>query len=586
MKRMLVPSISLACLLATSMVAHADHVPSEPVPSAGLALAVPALEAGDIRAITNVPAAQAPAAPLGETDPFTRGGRTYTITSSMWYGLQVLDVTNPLSPQIVGTYSSATTCASLAQTPASGGALIDPLGAQGGWENDLAFTPDGRIAIIGQDADGRCHDPASGGIELVDVSDVANPRLLHLVRNVGEAHSITIDPERPWLAYISTSDSNDLIDIVDFRSCLGGVAGIEQCRPAIARAAFDERFYPSIANPATEEDDDDLFADGCHDIRFEGDRAFCAAVFDGSLMFDTSQVVGPDGELTGTHLTAGEHACPTLEAEFSFAEGAMITDCLGWTEAAFDSRGAQPVDLPLVSWVSHHGGGPPDEDVQIAHQAEAIADGRIMFVTDERGGGITNTDGCPGGGAHFYDIRDEANPELMQLPDGSPAVYRTELNLPGTAHMSCTIHYGEEFADENLLVFGWYLNGWRVVRYDVDFTTSPATVSFEEVAGFTPAGGEVTQAKGLMRNPDDPDELIVYAADWFRGLDVMGAKVERITRADAFTTSSEDGSEVLGTRTQAKDDLPATGAGDPVAIALSLLVLALGVSTRVRRLTM
>lgn len=562
-----------AGIVVPASAASANHVPPQPVPDTGLPLAASAITVGDVRSIATIPAAQAPAAPLGETPPFVRDGRTYTITSSMWYGLQVVDVTDPLSPSIVGTYAASTVCASYAEMVALGGDPTDVLAAQGGWENDLAFTPDGRIAILGSDAGGRCHDPVGGGLELIDVSDVTNPRTLHLTRNVGMAHSVTIDPERPWLAYTSTSDGADLIDIIDFTSCLVGVAQLDACKPAVARAVFDAAFYPQIARP----EGGDYVGQGCHDLRFRGDRAYCAAI-NATLIFDTSKVIGPDGRLTGTHLTEGPNACTVEEAPLMRASGVMVTDCFGWTEQAFAERGALPVTLPLVSFVRHGTGGETGDDISIAHQAEAIADGRIMMVTDEVGGGLSNTDGCPGGGVWLYDITDETRPRLMRQPDGSRAVWVTPTNLPGTAHMSCTIHYGSEFADENLLVFGWYLNGWRVVRYDVDFTTTPATVSFTEVAAFAPAGGEVIQAQGFARNPEDPTELVVYAADWFRGLDVMGVELPRITRAAAFEVPGPE-PRVKGTR----EELPGTGAADPVSVALALLLSALAIGNRLRR---
>lgn len=566
-----------ASVMAPATGALANHVPTQAPPTAGLPLAVspPTLTMGAIRAVSNIPAAQAPAAPFGETPPFVRDGRTYMITSSMWYGLQVVDITNPLAPTVVSNYAASTTCASYPEAVAGGDSPDDLFALQGGWENDLAFTPDGTIAILGADAGGRCHDPVSGGLELIDVSDVRNPRTLHLTRNVGEAHSVTIDPERPWLAYTSTSDSRDFIDIIDYKSCLGGVASLDDCEVTVARVVFASAFYPTIGPP----EGNDFVSDGCHDLRFRGDRMYCAAI-DATLIFDTSKLIGPDGRLTGTHLTAGPNACEVLDAPQTRAAGVKITDCLNWSENAFATAGATPATMPLVSWIRHGTGGDDGDDISIAHQADAIADGRIVMITDEVGGGLTNRNGCPGGGVWLYDITDERNPKLMRQPDGSRAVWKTAVNLPGTAHMSCTIHYGSEFADENLLIFGWYLNGWRAVRYDVDFTTSPATVSFEEVAAHTPLGGEVIQAAGMLRNPANPEEIIVYAADWLRGMDILAADIDRITRASAFKVPDSK-PRVKGTR-QSRN-LPATGVGDPITIALALLITAMAAGTRLRR---
>ena len=47
------------------------------------------------------------------------------------------------------------------------------------------------------DATGRCHDPAGGGIEIVDTTNVARPGEVHLLRFPGFTHTNTVDQQAP-----------------------------------------------------------------------------------------------------------------------------------------------------------------------------------------------------------------------------------------------------------------------------------------------------------------------------------------------------------------------------------------------------
>lgn len=579
----------LLCVLAIPAIAFADHGP----PTTGLpgaAVDAPLTETGDVRLIETVQTIgrAGVAAPFGEGGlSFTRDGKSYVLVSNVTYGFAVMDVTDRLHPVVVSEYAASGACPeAVAETLVAGS--FGAFTATQGFENDISLTPDGRIVILGMDDSGRCHDPHEGGIELIDLTDVTNPRTIHLTRNVGMAHSITIDPKRPWLAYLSTSDRSDLMDIVDFKSCLGGVAALASCKPEIARAVFDKRFWPQIAVPGQSADP---FNYGCHDLRFRGDRAYCAAVSTTAIL-DVSKVVGPDGRLTGTKLT-DNNMCPTLPA--ARAPGVKITDCMVWTNAQFQALKGVPVDMALVSLIKHDGSKPADQDIQISHQAEVIADGTIMMVTDERGGGLSNEAGCPGGGLWFYDIRDETKPVLMKTPEGGRGVYRTAVNPPAPISMSpsCTIHYGQEFADENLLFFAWYNAGFRGIRYTADFTTTPATIGFEEIAATTLPGTMAIQAAGITRNPADSGEVIVYVTDAVRGVDVLGVKVPRVTRTQAITKAGAKPAVKPAAKPAARPaavkgirrELPATGVGSSMLLGLVMLAPALALAATLRRRT-
>lgn len=598
MKRtFLVPFAVFAFVLALAGPAAASHVPTTFSVPRGEQTGQSLLTVGDIRWVSNAQAGHGVAAPLGEIAPFERDGRRYMVASDSVYGLTVLDITDPKAPTPVSSYASSFGCPGSAEFAASQQEAIlrDPRsGAFGtafeaglgtvGWENDLSVTPDGRIAVIGMDAPGRCHDPSYGGLEFVDLSDLTNPRPLHLVRNVGFAHSAGIDPHHPWLAYVSTSDGDDFIDVVDFRSCLGGVAALDACKPVVGRIPFSAREYPQLRDP--QDPTKDIVGEGCHDLRFRATRAYCAAI-DTTLIIDTSQVAGgslaADVDLAGTLLTAGPNACPVVDA--TRAPGVKVTDCSSWTEAAWEQRGGRGIGAPIRSVIRHNGNRPATADIEISHQAEPIEDGKILAVTDERGGGLNEgAPACPGGGVWFYDIRDDANPKLMKNPDGSPAVFISKNTLPSP--FSCTVHYGEQFGSERMLTFAWYTGGTHVLRFTPNFTTTPATIAIEEVATMIPVGAWAIQAKPIMRDPDDPDRVLVYTADMARGLDVFSVAFERptVNRSVTRDTSSSSSGSGRGTRVLGSSErrLPKTGLWDP-SVGVGFLGIAAGLANKMRR---
>jgi hypothetical protein len=580
MRRLAILTLTI-CFAALPAIARADHIPPQlGVFPAPLPAPPGILSEGPIRFVSNTSTGRSFAGTLGEVAPFTRDGKKYIVAGSSVYGFSVIDVTDPASPQTISEYSSAFGCPGSALMQVTDGST-DPIEialGYGGWENDISWSPDGQWVVMGMDAPGRCHDPIFGGIEIVNLSDVTNPTLVHLVRNNGQAHSVTLDPKRPWMAYISTSDSEDVLYAVNYKSCMGTPAAT--CRPDVAAVVFDFDYFPALYDKTTKED---RTTDGCHDLRFYGDRAYCAAV-GSTLILDVSKGLRSDGRLSGTHLNEGADACEVVDADPVYAPGIKVTDCRNWHKDVFRDRKANVMEIPLVAVIDHDGSKPATEDISIAHQAEAIADGKIMMITDERGGGL-GTDTCPGGGVWFYDIRDEKNPVLMRQPDGSPGVYLTQWNIPNILgqNPSCTAHYGKEFADENLLTFGWYTNGMRVLRYYPDFTKSPAQIRFEEIAGF--AGLDLTiDSMVLARNPDNADEVLVYAANVLRGIDVFAVETPRLTRAAAFGGAVAKPApkpkpvappKVGGTKTTRGGALPGTGIADPGVLALILLALAL-----------
>lgn len=570
--------------------ARADHIPTNIGTPLGLPADAPLLEVGDWRFVANFPAGPGAELPLGvDWQPFTRDGKRYVVASSMTMGLTVFDVTDPNDPQRVSDYSSSFGCphadAVFAADVVQNG--DDPfrlgeaaLGATSGWENDLALTPDGTIALIGTDAVGRCHDPKWGGVEIIDLSDVTQPKLLHLVRNTGMSHSISIDPYHPWLAYISTSDSEDTIEILDMSSCFAGDP--DACRPGFTRYQFQ---------PAWTKGKEAMGSNGCHDVRFRPTRVYCGAV-NATLILDSSGLVSATSRTPkGTNLAApaAPDGCTIEDADPITAAGIKVTDCRGWSNGTFrGAKNLKPAALSLIAAIHHAGTSTqtsPNEDVQISHQAEAIDGGRLMFVTDERGGGLNaggsngvfegDMPACPGGGVWFYNITDERHPRLMKFPDGSPAVFITK-NVVQT-NANCTVHYGTQFENENVLVFAWYSQGTHVLRFEADYASNVLTL--EEVATYIPTASSAWTSMGLVRNPEDANELMIFVTDIARGFDVLGVQLPRQTAAKPPAPKKQP--NVLGKRSTR--ELAGTGAEDAAAIPLFLIAMSALVAFRLRR---
>ena len=54
---------------------------------------------------------------------------------------------------------------------------------------------------------GGSQEAPQGGLEIVDVTNPANPVEIGFTSHIGEAHTVNIDPKRPHIAYAVTSDA-------------------------------------------------------------------------------------------------------------------------------------------------------------------------------------------------------------------------------------------------------------------------------------------------------------------------------------------------------------------------------------------
>jgi hypothetical protein len=481
-------------MLLIAAPAHANHANGQiSNPVAQPLEGPPTIQKGPWTFLANFPAGVGEEKPLGvDVEMFTRqledGLHRYVIMSTTTMGFSIFDVTDPEVPIRVADYGAAV-CGTESQAEQmmavlAGGHDFDEnstaFGTVHGWENDVQVTPNGKIAILGTDAAGRCHDPVWGGMEIVDISDPATPSLLGLVRLQGESHNTTIDLDRPWLAYNSNSDTggNNMTDIVDFKSCLDLDPAL--CLPEVSRYQFKDADTSGTETPAPS---------ACHDITYMRHKLWGACI-NTTLAWDPSGVY-KDGRLTGTHLTdpaeVGEenactHEAPATEAMVDLT----VIDCSTWTVEKGKEVGLVNANLKPLMLIRHEGinlaeDAPGRAGIQISHKADPLAGEKLIGINDERGGGL-NAAGerqCPGA-IWFYDIRNKAKPVVAQFANGKKALF-----WPGAERIvksngsNCTSHLFWEWKQErNLISAAWYSSGTQVFRYHTDFTTTPATVKF------------------------------------------------------------------------------------------------------------
>ena len=442
-------------MLLSASPAYANHAVGQLSNPVGAPLeGPPTLQKGPWTFIAGFPAGLGEEKPIGvDVEMFTRqledGLHRYVITSSMTLGFSIFDVTDPEAPIRVSDYGAAA-CGTESQAEQmmavlAGGHDFDEnstaFGTVHGWENDVQITPDGKIAILGTDAAGRCHDPVWGGMELVDVSDPANPSLLGLIRLQGESHNITIDLDRPWLVYNSNSDTsgNNMIDIVDMKSCLD--LDPVACSPVVSRYQFEDRMTSGTETPAPS---------GCHDLTYMRHKLWGACV-NTTLALDPANVY-KNGELTGSHLTdpadvGADNACTRAAPATEAMVVLEVLDCSAWTVEKGKEANLVNANLKPLLLIQHPGinlpeGAPGRDGIQISHKSDPVAGEKLLAINDERGGGlgVANERNCPGA-IWFYDIRDKDRPRVAQFKTGKSALFWPGgANTVKTEGSNCTSH--------------------------------------------------------------------------------------------------------------------------------------------------
>jgi hypothetical protein len=494
--------LSLAVALPGTATAHEfDHAPPS---RAGTAPGGPVTTTfpngpGSFELLTSIPTGN----PHSDIDFFTKGGETYLAAGTLAIGgnqggqsivrltqngqVELRDANGArtgLAPQFVTGHPSAT-------------CLSDPNAALG-LQHDVEATPkapdvinndsylpanraktgDAQLLLDATDAGGRCHDqgPAGsasnprGGLEIIDITGLGTPgfgstdanrtREIALTSHIGQAHTVNIDPQRPHIAYVVSSDSvgvtanadgtftrnnernptsptdtaavpNNLdgFEVVDLSSCLTAPFGTmpeglslaekrETCKPEVYRYRYSDL---AIAQGHTIKTG--VF--GCHELKpYPNDLLTCGSGA-AAIVFDMSGAFDANGKPKGTPLACARRNSVT---QGPTASGAKVTDCV---------TGANGKDLRIPAWLAdgapslegvrhvgtqtHIGRAPTQgfattvpatEDIDFNHEAEFTQSGRFLLSTDERGGGVTGGAQCTqgesnpqvNGGVHAYKV--------------------------------------------------------------------------------------------------------------------------------------------------------------------------------------
>ena len=531
----------LLLVLALAPPASADHTnPRTPLaPTAGSTASGIVRGEGTWKHIANFPGGASNALTGGGTDLefFNVGKEVYGSFGTLGQddvgsiGQRILQLTQKgtVAPRWVADHGSAHCTTS------------NPSGTTG-LQHDTQIAKKGQIQLLTDttDATGRCHDPNGGGIEIVDVSNIGNqnfqPREVHLVRFAGFSHTNTVDGQHPWIVYNSASDfaGRNWIDVMDMSSCFGTTkwtlaqrrAG---CRPSVSRIPFQAEWtqqrdqYTNQLEPGSA---------ACHDITYQAGRIYCAGL-NASLIIDVSGLVDPTtGKVNGTAFS-----CPVVDGTRT---GARVTDCSGM-EAG---RAEQATGWTFLGTFQHPGRdcGPPgtdvrtcnsnnhvrsDDGVSVSHEADPTPDQKLMFVTDERGGGVVppGSSCAPGidnpygnGGAHAFNITDPSNIQYAYGPDGKKAVYISDAVVP--AETFCDIHVIEQVPNEQRLIVAYYTQGIKIVDYYVD---AQGQVQFRERSSFTLPNANTWGAEDfrITNNADGTRTYYMAADDIHRGIDIV-----------------------------------------------------------------
>ena len=519
--------------------------------------------------------------PLTDIDFFTQGGETYMSAGTLGAGpngggqtLLKLTEGDDVSPSFVSSHPSASCLSdpSLAlslqhdvEATPKGDAILNTA-------NPAASREDAQLLVDATDAPGRCHDQGDlgglagapqGGLEIIDITDPANPVEIGFTSHIGEAHTVNVDPKRPHIAYASTSDSVsanedgtlqntdpedsdrfnlDGFEIVDMSSCMNFPEGTSiaakrmACRPEVYRYR-----YPSsdVSLGHTLKDS----AYGCHELEvYPNDELTCASGSTGILMnmaraFDDA---GTPGDFTDDTVRGQPLPCTFRESSSAgpFGTGAMIADCV-------DGEGEGEDDLSVARWLEegapsvrgveilgtayHQGRGAGDgvnpafdstEDIDFNHEMELTGSGKYLLATDERGGGVVppgascspTQDVLAGnGGIHAYavdeldreppDSPEEAFDAYASTPEGEKAIFRIPIRTPNPQPSFCTAHVFQQIPGQNRIFMGWYSQGTHVI----DFTEHrDGTISFEEAGYFIPENANtwVSAVFKMERNDD------------------------------------------------------------------------------------
>lgn len=403
-------------------------------------------------------------------------------------------------------------------------------------QHDNAVTPKKSPVIMFDTTDttGRCHDPGGGGLELVDVGgpyfprEDFKPREVHLTRHVGTSHTVTVDDKRPWIIYNNSGQSTGApwIEVLNIKSCMNRKLSLEEkrakCRPVVSRIYFEDEWARRIDAAGEQVEGTEA---SCHDITARGNRLYCANL-NSTIILDVENLTDDKGRVRGDPLK-----CEVIDGTNTTAK---VTDCSGAEVGDGQARGWK-----YIGHFNHPGRNGTHntnteytrtEGIAVSHEAEPTPNGKFMFVTDERGGGLVpggascaqdpNPYPYDNGGVHVFKGVKNGDLSYAKNPEGENAVFIGAANVPSATF--CTSHVMEQIAGEQRFAIAWYTQGTKIVDYFID---DNGRWTFRETASVIPTGPEAnTWTSQVFKKEKNDDGTVTYwflANDVTRGLDIF-----------------------------------------------------------------
>lgn len=424
--------------------------------------------------------------------------RDFALAGTLDNGLQIIDVSNPAAPRLVGRYDCGVSQGDV-QVFTRGSRTLATYTMDAGYtlQEDSQCVRDAKalglfapttphpldVDPVGTLLPDTAYGRAGIGTYIVDITEPTKPRTVSFVGVPKGSHNQSVHPSGNWLynsnSQLYTTAGNAGIEVYDIR---------DLAKPRLAAVLP----LPPVPGLGAES----------HDITFneDGSRAYSAALSQ-TVVIDTSVVDRP--EIISVIVD------PTINVHHQSTKVTLTDETLGVTRD-------------------------------------------LLFIEDELAG-AAGFDPCPSGGLHVYDVTGplEAAPVKVGYWNIADLRYPT---AEGNVGAQCTMHVFRIHPEEGILTAAFYNGGVRVV--DISSLAGVALggqgVGMREI-GFARFPDSLAWAAKTPRIAPD-GSFHLFANDLNRGLDVFRFD-PAAEQADGLSTITGP-MEAPAVSTTAKQDAP------------------------------
>jgi WD40 repeat protein len=302
------------------------------------------------------------------------------------------------------------------------------------------------------DASGNVHDYAfvgsmGGGTRIFDVTDPARPFIAGQYTDPGYQNDVAVAGDLLVLGFDSLGVSGATSACLHQKSTAQNGAtrgGIDIVRLVYDRqtATFDTQLIDCYLST--------LPGDGAHTVTIHpsGDWISVNTSADGLEVVDFRSGTARFVQHLGNAVVDDAHDVSfSRDGNTLYSAGLSSTRVVDVTGVVDGAAPRVLATLPNAPSTAQGGDG---QTIQLSHQSDTTSDGKLLLVTDEAGGGITET-GCnqgPSGkigGAHVWSLADLAAPRKLGTwmypnPVLAPDPLAPVLAAIGRTERACTIH--------------------------------------------------------------------------------------------------------------------------------------------------